>query len=88
MAWDDAAPVNEILLYCEVWRSRQDIKDHFKLSAVESWHAVSYIGKLQGVQVEHRLGKTNRAHMFKTRTFAILEIRKNRRMKEEAKAEA
>lgn len=79
MAWEEKAPVDDVLLFCECWRTREEIQENFGLTPAESWNCARFIGKLRATQVEHRKGATRRAHMYKTRYYAIKEIRDKRR---------
>lgn len=79
MSWVDKAKVNDVLLYCDEWRSRQDIATKFELSPVQSWHCVRYIAKLKHcIMVQQKSGLRKRAYMFKTRLVELKNIREER----------
>lgn len=78
MSWEERAPVKQVLLFCEVWRTCAEIRERFKLSPVEAWHCFRFIAKLRrDVKVEDRKGKTGRAYMVMTRPHVLQELQQH-----------
>jgi hypothetical protein len=70
MSWRDIA-FNDIILFLKVWKSREEIQEHFKLSSVESWHMVKFLSKMKGdIMVQSQMGKTRRSKMYCARKTA------------------
>ena len=79
MVWNKVS-VNVILLFCEEWRSREEIKEKFDMSATESWHCVRWLSKLRHeVIIEKRVGLTGRKYMYKSRIRTIEAIKEGRK---------
>lgn len=75
MCWDEKAPVNAILLFCRDWRTREEIQNKFKLTKIESWHAMRFIGKLTSDVITQRgIGETSRLLKIRSRNHVIEEI--------------
>ena len=76
MTWRDIDR-DELIIYLSDWRTRDDIKNHFNLSNVSSWHCVKFLAKFNDVQCRRGMGITARSILYKARSFAINEaIRK------------
>mgnify|MGYP007131711371 CR=1 FL=1 len=68
MGWSKKASFKDLVLFCNDWKSRNDIKRHFKLTAVESWHCFRWLKKLSH-DFEYRMnvGHTARSHHVRSR---------------------
>lgn len=75
-SWIDKASVNDVLKFCESWKTREQIMARFEMTSIQSWHCVRYLSKLHS-SVETLTGKgwTGRAHEFRTREHEIKKIK-------------
>ena len=84
MSWDDKANIKDILLFCDNWKTREEIKERFDLSNIESWHCVRFLANLNHeVTVEKRVGSTRRAYRFQTRKFMYDKLLEEKEIKKD-----
>jgi hypothetical protein len=75
--WGSKVSVNELLLFCEYGKTREEIAEKFGLTPAESWSAAKYLSKIPNdIIVKKKYGQTHRAHLFVTRHFALEELKK------------
>jgi hypothetical protein len=75
--WDNKVSVNDLLLFCENGKTREEIAEKFGLTPAESWSASKYLSKIPSdIIVQKRHGQTCRAHLFVTRQHSLLELKK------------
>jgi hypothetical protein len=75
--WDNKASVNEILIFCETGKTREQIAEQFNLTPAESWSAAKYLSKIPSdIIVQKKYGQTHRAHLFITRACFFKELNK------------
>jgi len=73
MTWS-SINIDTILKYTNEWRTRNDIKEKFDLSAVQSWHCSKFISKLPEIMVRKGVGGTGKAYEYKTREYYLKEL--------------
>ena len=83
MVWEDKAKVNSVLLFCKTWKSREEIAEKFDLTEIESWHCVRWVGKLNDISVQRKVGLTGRAYLYRTRQFAMDKLLEKMKLEEE-----
>ena len=86
MTWTDKAKVNDVLIFCKTWKSREEIREHFKFTNIEAWHCVRWIGRLSDVSIIKKVGLTSRAYMYRTRHFSMIKILEEIKLEKEADA--
>jgi hypothetical protein len=75
--WDNKVSVNDLLLFCENGKTREEIAEQFGLTPAESWSAAKYLSKIPSdIIVQKRCGQTHRAHIFITRQNSLKELKK------------
>lgn len=84
MSWGEKIPeTNDLLLFLDTWKSRNQIKEKYNLTDIESWNCMKYLKGLSFyVEYKRNEGITNKAHLVRTRRFAILEIIKSKQQTE------
>lgn len=70
--WTDKVSVNELLVFCEFGKTREEISQKYGLTPAESWSATKFLSKLTSdIIVEKNKGRTHRAFIFTTRKSII-----------------
>jgi len=68
MAWRENVDIKEVLNFCkENWKSREELREHFKLDNVESWHMCKYLSKLY---TNMECKKKGKMYVYRTRVHA------------------
>ena len=68
--WNDFS-INEYIIFLKDWKTRAEIREHFELSNVSSWHCVKFLSKLESIMVVSGKGYTKRGILYKARAFAL-----------------
>ena len=77
MGWRDISTI-DIFSFCKTWKSRQEIKDFFSLTNIESQHMCRWLGKLSDdVHIERNLGGTKKAILYKIKQETLEEMKIN-----------
>lgn len=72
MSWSDKVSFKQLVLFCQDWRSRQELKDEFSLSPVESWHCFKWLKKLDhDFDYRMNVGHTARSQHVKARVEIV-----------------
>jgi len=75
--WDRKVSVDELLLFCEEGKTREQIAINYGLTPAESWSATKYLLKLRhDIVVQKNKGRTHRAFIFTTYANTIKQIKK------------
>jgi len=84
--WNDFS-INEYILYLHEWRTRAEIREHFELSNVSSWHCVKFLSKLESIMSVSGKGYTKRGILYKARAFAIKKAQRDILVEKNSKPE-
>ena len=75
MSWSNKVKIDDIILFCDEWKTRSQIREKFNLTNIESWHLVKWCSKLSDIMKKKGQGATARTILYKSRQQAIQKIK-------------
>jgi len=78
LGWKDKVDYKEMVLFCDIYRSREELEKRFKLTKTESIHALRWFAKFDDdFIIEKDVGGTGRAWWIKATKQAYEEALKH-----------
>lgn len=78
MGWRDLVDYKDFVLYCEIFRSKKEIKEHFSLTPTEATNCVNWFSKFdEDFIIEKDVGATSKAWWFKSKPGALRDAQKS-----------
>ena len=76
MSWKEKIEnINDLFIFCEDWKTRQEIAEKFGLTNIESWHCLKFCRQLPSdFETMDNLGQTKRSYAIRTRRHVLYEI--------------
>lgn len=76
MSWNDKIQnINNLLIYCREWRTKDDIAAEYNMTPVESWHCIKWARSMYSdFETKDKIGITKRSYAIRTRIHVLKEI--------------
>lgn len=76
MGWSEKITnINDLILFCKEWKTREEIREQFELSSIEAWHCIKYCRSLYSdFETKTNIGATKRSYAIRTRQHVLDEI--------------
>lgn len=76
MSWNYKVSVNQLILFCEDWKTSNEIRDEFDLTNSEIWRCIRYCRSLYNdFEYKSCIGETKRMYALKARQRALEEVK-------------
>jgi len=77
MSWKTKVQYEDMILYCEIYRNRGEIRKHFELTNTESIHCCNWFSKFDDdFIVTKDVGNTGKATWLKSTKEALQDVKK------------